>query len=261
MEAISYPKLGETMYTHICANGLTVNGVANPATLRKLVSSSAISKAEADKKEEAEKEPTYKTENLDWFKNGYKVFPKRAIIEIKDVRTGLVFKAQVLYGTNHLDAEPLTKADTATLLKINGGVDFSWRRRPMLVKYNGHVYASSIYSEPHGDQTITLKAPGKQGCVQAIPPVFLGEPAILALWENQWIRVFRSAKHISEFTSGFRARLDEIVDKEEREQPRIVNVDDGIGMSLEDKHTIVLDHTPEMDALQKAVDNAMNVEH
>ena len=137
------------------ANGLTVNGVANPATLRKLVSSSAISKAEADKKEEAEKEPTYKTENLDWFKNGYKVFPKRAIIQIKDVRTGLVFKAQVLYGTNHLDAEPLTKADTAILLKINGGVDFSWRRRPMLVKYNGHVYASSIYSEPHGDQTIT----------------------------------------------------------------------------------------------------------
>ena len=137
------------------ANGLTVNGVANPATLRKLVSSSAISKAEADKKEEAEKEPTYKTEKLDWFKNGYKVFPKRAIIEIKDVRTGLVFKAQVLYGTNHLDAEPLTKADTAILLKINGGVDFSWRRRPMLVKYNGHVYASSIYSEPHGDQLIT----------------------------------------------------------------------------------------------------------
>ena len=136
------------------ANGLTVNGVANPTTLRKMVSSSAVSKAEADKKEEEEKEPTYKTENLDWFKDGYKVFPKRAIIQVKDVRTGLVFKAQVLYGTNHLDAEPLTKADTAILLEINGGVDFSWRRRPMLVKYNGHVYASSIYSEPHGDQTI-----------------------------------------------------------------------------------------------------------
>ena len=136
------------------ANKLTVNGVANPATLRKLLSSSAVSKSEAEKKEEAEKEPTYKTERLDWFKNGYKVFSKRAIIEIKDVRTGLVFKAQVLYGTNHLDAEPLTKADTAILLKINGGVDFTWHRRPMLVKYNGHVYASSIYSEPHGDQSI-----------------------------------------------------------------------------------------------------------
>ena len=116
---------------------------------------SAISKAEADKKAEEEKKPTYKTENLDWFKNGYKTFPKRAIIQIKDVRTGLIFKAQVLFGTNHLDAEPLTKEDTAILLKINGGVDFTWHRRPMLVKYNGHVYAASIYSEPHGDQTIT----------------------------------------------------------------------------------------------------------
>ena len=136
------------------ANKLTVNGVANPATLRKILSSSAVSKAEADKKAEEEKKPTYKTERLDWFKKGYKTFPKRAIIEIKDVRTGLIFKAQVLYGTNHLDVEPLTKSDTAILLKINGGVDFSWRRRPMLVKYNGHVYAASIYSEPHGDQTI-----------------------------------------------------------------------------------------------------------
>ena len=135
------------------ANKLTVNGIANAATLRKLVSSSAVSKAEADKKEEAEKEPTYKTERLDWFKNGYKTFPKRAIIQIKDVRTGLVFNGQVLYGSNHLDVEPLTKADTDILRKINGG-EFTWRRRPMLVKYNGHVYASSIYSEPHGDQTI-----------------------------------------------------------------------------------------------------------
>ena len=93
--------------------------------------------------------------------------------------------------------------------------------------------------------------------MQPVTPAFLGEPAILALWENQWIRVFRSAKHISEFTSGFRARLDEIVDKEEREKPRIVTIDDGNGMSLEDKHTIVLKGA-EMDALQKAVDNAMN---
>ena len=135
------------------ANGLTVNGVANPATLRKLVSSSAVSKAEADEVEE--EETTYKTEKLDWFNGGRSKFADRPVIEIKDVRTGLVFKGKVLYGTNHLDVEPLTKADTAILLKINGGVSFSWRRRPMLVKLNGHVYAASIYSVPHGDQTIT----------------------------------------------------------------------------------------------------------
>ncbi len=135
------------------ANGLTVTGTANSTTLKKLVSSSAVTKDEADKKNEDSK--TYVTEKLDWFKNGKAKFPNGAIIQIKDVRTGYTFKAKVLFGTNHLDAEPLTKADTATLLKINGGVEFKHYRRPMLVKYNGHVYASSIYSEPHGEQSIT----------------------------------------------------------------------------------------------------------
>ena len=36
MEAISYPKLGETMYTHICANGLTVKVVPRPGFARKM---------------------------------------------------------------------------------------------------------------------------------------------------------------------------------------------------------------------------------
>ncbi len=134
------------------ANGLTVNGIANSVTIKKMLSSNAVTKAEADKKKEDNK--TIKTENLDWFKKGKSVFSGRPIIQVKDVRTGLVFKAKVLYGTNHLDVEPLTKADTAILLKINGGVDYSWHRRPMLVKHNGHVYAASIYSVPHGSQTI-----------------------------------------------------------------------------------------------------------
>ncbi|MBE6920469.1 MAG: insulinase family protein [Ruminococcaceae bacterium] len=36
MEAISYPKLGETMYTHICKNGLTVKVVPRPGFTRKM---------------------------------------------------------------------------------------------------------------------------------------------------------------------------------------------------------------------------------
>ena len=145
------------------ANGLTVNGTANSTTLKKLMSSSAISKAEADKKEEASK--TYKTEKLDWFNGGRAKLPKGVTIQIKDVKTGLVFKGRVLYGTNHLDVEPLTKADTATLLKINGGVSFKDDRRAMLVKYNDHVYAASIYSVPHGEQTITTNNFDGQFCL------------------------------------------------------------------------------------------------
>lgn len=142
------------------ANKLTVNGTANPTTLKKMISTSAVSKDEADKEQGStpdvgdDDDQTYKTESLEWFNDGQNLFRRKTTLKIKDCKTGLVFTAQVLYGTNHLDVEPLTAADTEILLRINGGVEFSYRRRPMLVLYDGHVYAASIYSEPHGDQSI-----------------------------------------------------------------------------------------------------------
>ncbi len=129
-------------------NQLTQDGIAGPQTLEKLVSSGAVG---------ADDIPagTLVTERLDWFADGEDTFPRNATIQVKDCATGLIFKAKVLYGSNHLDAEPLTASDTDILLDINGGASFSYRRRAVLVQYNGHVYAASIYCEPHGDQTIT----------------------------------------------------------------------------------------------------------
>ena len=139
------------------ANKLTVTGTANPTTLKKMISTSAVSKDKADKEQGSSGSTggqTYKTESLDWFEDGDTLFRRKTTLKVKDCKTGLIFTAQVLYGSKHLDAEPLTAADTATLLRINGGVEFKHTRRPVLVLYNGHVYAASIYSEPHGDQTI-----------------------------------------------------------------------------------------------------------
>ena len=127
-------------------NGLTQDGIAGEATLKKMVSSSAVAKDDVQA-------GTYVTERLDWFNGGASRIPRGAIFQVKDVRTGLVFTAKRQAGAYHLDAEPLTAADTAILKRINGG-DFSYRRRPMLVLYNGRVYACSIYSEPHGSDTI-----------------------------------------------------------------------------------------------------------
>jgi len=129
-------------------NQLTQDGIAGPQTLEKMVSSDAVGADDIP-------EGTLVTERLDWFADGEDTFPRNATIQVKDCETGLVFKAKVLYGSNHLDAEPLTAADTDILLDINGGASFSYRRRAVLVQYNGHVYAASIYCEPHGDQTIT----------------------------------------------------------------------------------------------------------
>ena len=122
--------------------GLTADGVAGSATLKKI--ESAVASASSGK---------ITTEQLDWFNGGKNVIPNDAVFQIKDVSTGLIFSARRQSGGNHMDAEPLTAEDTAILKKINGGT-FSWRRRAVLVKYNGHVYAASIYSEPHGTNTI-----------------------------------------------------------------------------------------------------------
>ena len=122
--------------------GLTADGVAGSATLKKI--ESAVASASSGK---------ITTEQLDWFNGGKNVIPNGAVFQIKDVSTGLMFSARRQSGGNHMDAEPLTAEDTAILKKINGGT-FSWRRRAVLVKYNGHVYAASIYSEPHGTNTI-----------------------------------------------------------------------------------------------------------
>ncbi len=121
---------------------LTADGVAGSATLKKI--ESAVASASSGK---------ITTERLDWFNGGKNVIPNGAVFQIKDVSTGLIFSARRQSGGNHMDAEPLTAEDTAILKKINGG-SFSWRRRAVLVKYNGHVYAASIYSEPHGTNTI-----------------------------------------------------------------------------------------------------------
>ena len=122
--------------------GLTADGVAGSATLKKI--ESVVASANSGK---------ITTEHLDWFNGGKNVIPNGAVFQIKDVSTGLIFSARRQSGGSHMDAEPLTAEDTAILKKINGGT-FSWRRRAVLVKYNGHVYAASIYSEPHGTNTI-----------------------------------------------------------------------------------------------------------
>ena len=131
-------------------NGLTADGVVGKKTLEKLNSSKAkkASSSESDKKSDE-----LKTEKLDWFNGGSKVIPKGATFKVKDIKTGKVFTVKRWSGYNHIDAEPLTSSDTSTMKSIYG--HWSWKRRAVLVKYNGHVYAASMNGMPHGTSTIS----------------------------------------------------------------------------------------------------------
>lgn len=70
------------------------------------------------------------------------------VLKIEDFYTGRTFDILVTYGTNHADVEPLTAQDSATVKSLWGG-EFGWDRRPVLVHYNGEVYAGSMNGMPH----------------------------------------------------------------------------------------------------------------
>ena len=127
-------------------NGLKESGEVNSATLKKLNSSDA-------KKAASDSESSGSTERLDWFNGGSKKIPKGATFKVKDIKTGKVFTVKRWSGYNHIDAEPLTASDTKIMKSIFG--HWTWRRRAVLVKYNGHVYAASMNGMPHGTSTIS----------------------------------------------------------------------------------------------------------
>ena len=130
-------------------NGLTVNGKVNSKTLAKLNSSDARKATASDSSGGG----SGSTERLDWFHGGSSKIPKGATFKVKDIKSGKVFTVKRWSGGNHIDAEPASASDTAVMKSIYG--HWSWRRRAVLVKYNGHVYAASMNGMPHGTQTIS----------------------------------------------------------------------------------------------------------
>ena len=124
--------------------GMKADGVAGASTIRVLFGENASNVSSA----------SYKTEVLDWYKdNVSRVIPKGARFTVKDIGTGKTFEMVRWSGGDHMDSEPRTDKDTETIKAIYGG-SYSWRRRPILIKYNGHVYAASMNGMPHGTNTI-----------------------------------------------------------------------------------------------------------
>ncbi len=83
---------------------------------------------------------------IEWSKVN-NLIPRGTTIEVKDLNTGKSFKIKRTYGTNHLDGEAVTEADTNIIKSIWGG--FSWERRPVVVSINGQYIAASMTAMPH----------------------------------------------------------------------------------------------------------------
>lgn len=95
------------------------------------------------------KQATYSSavQLLDWWKSGRSVFSIGTTAKVTDLYTGKTFMAKRTMGTNHADAEAVTKEDTNVIKSIWGG--FSWARRPVILTISGKKYAASMSAMPH----------------------------------------------------------------------------------------------------------------
>jgi len=151
------------------AKGLTADGIAGNTTIKTLFGSSngADNKGSSSSSSSGgsgSSSSSSSVEMLDWPKKGSSTIPRGAYFDVKDVRTGIKFRAYHLFGASHLDAEPATKEDTAKMRQMYGG-SWSWDRRAVLVRYNGRVYAASMNGMPHGESSISGNNFDGQFCI------------------------------------------------------------------------------------------------
>ena len=143
------------------ASGLSVDGIAGAATQHTLYGTVPIGAGDSS----GLTMTLYPAEKIDWWTGGIQtLWAKGANYKVYDVKTGIVWWAHRWSGGYHIDAEPLTAADTARLCKAYGVSSSNeiktknlYQRRPCLVTIGDRTFACSLYGVPHDekDQTIT----------------------------------------------------------------------------------------------------------
>ncbi len=117
----------------------------------------------------------YPVEMVDWWTGDVnEIWSPGTVAILTDVKTGISFRAQRLFGANHADAEPKTTDDTAAICRIYGVSNpqeisdreselQSWRRRPMWVTIGGRTFCGSMYGIPHNFKDDSIPDNGYNG--------------------------------------------------------------------------------------------------
>ena len=142
------------------AKGLAVDGIAGNDTQHKLFNTVPIGTTNLNDLAMT----LYPAEKIDWNTGGIdELWPRGSNFKIYDVKSGIVFWAHRWAGGLHIDAEPLTAADTARICKIQGVNKPSeitekthWMRRPALVTIGTRTFACSMFLVPHNPDGDTI---------------------------------------------------------------------------------------------------------
>ncbi len=142
------------------AKGLAVDGIAGSKTQHALFNTVPVGQGNRSNLGFI----FYPVEKIDWYTGGInELWPRGSNYKIYDVLTGKVWWAHRWAGGLHVDAEPLTAADTAVLCEIYGVSKSSeitsrehWQRRPCLVTIGTRTFACSLYGVPHIEDGDTI---------------------------------------------------------------------------------------------------------
>ena len=105
-----------------------------------------------------------KVVRLNWYDGGSSILKKGEHGYIYDIDTGIVVHIKRAGGSGHADCEPVSRSDTAKLLKIAGG-SFDWDSHAVILYADGRFVACSINTKPHGEQSITANGYDGQFCL------------------------------------------------------------------------------------------------
>jgi len=94
-----------------------------------------------------------RVEYLDW-SEARNLVKNGVPIRVVDVRTGLTYTIQSFSKSGHADVEPLTAADTDTILRSRNG-EWKWDPRPVWVTLGDRTIAASLNGMPHAGSTIS----------------------------------------------------------------------------------------------------------
>ena len=148
-------------------NSLPADGILGPETAEVLFSNAAKRRpVEEIKKPEPKVDvPSVPVgKKKDWFSYVYPRFDRGEKIKVYDVWTGITYYMVRVGGSNHADVEPATASDTAKFLQTYDG-EWSWDRRPVVVRLDGEYIAASTNGFPHGYETISGNGMEGQVCI------------------------------------------------------------------------------------------------
>jgi len=161
------PYTKETVREFQAENGLPADGILGPETAEILFSAAAKRRPVKEIKKPEPKAPSVSVPTgklKDWFSYVYPRFDRGEKVKVYDIETGITYYMVRVGGSNHADVEPATASDTAKFKKTYDG-EWSWDRRPVVVRLDGVYIAASTNGFPHGYETISGNGMEGQVCI------------------------------------------------------------------------------------------------